>query len=207
MAGGSAKWSGGGGGSGAASALGSGSCCPALPRARLPLAGARGRCCSLLLRRQPSGGSRTLQLPTKLPCSPCDVTVVKQRSKPGREWEREGGGPGAGGGGAGAERRGAARGRAQKPSRRRRACTARCCPRSRVFIEMQTVLRLPLSPPGKRGAGAGVGGVSVLPEWVPQDLGGWVKVALQRGTTRRAGRPHAAGGDRVEGGRWGSVTL
>ena len=28
-------------------------------------------------------------------------------------------------------------------------------------------------------------GGSVLPDWVPQDLGGWVKVALQRGTTRR----------------------
>lgn len=45
----------------------------------------------------------------------------------------------------------------------------------------------------------GLGGGSVLPERVPQDLGGWVTVALQRGSTRRAGRPHAAGGDRVEG--------
>lgn len=129
---------------------------PVLPRALLPLAGARGRCCSLLLRRQPSGGSRTLQLPTELPCSPCDVTVVKQRSKPGREWEREGGGAGSGGGGAGAERRGAARGRAQKPSRRRRACPKRSCPRNLVFIETQIAPR-----------GRGVQGGPVHPEWAP----------------------------------------
>lgn len=62
-------------------------------------------------------------------------------------------------------------------------------------------------PAGEEGCRSGGWGVSVLPEWVPQDLGGWVKVALQRGTTRRADRPHAAGGDRVEGGRCGSVTL
>lgn len=126
---------------------------PALPRALLPLSGARGRCCSLLQRRQPSGGSRTLQLLTKLPCSPCDVTVVQQRSKPGGEWE----GAGSGGGGAGAERRGAARGRAPRWSG----------PRSPVFIEMQIAPRQPFSPRWKKGAGG-----AVLLEWVP-GIWGW----------------------------------
>lgn len=168
------------------SALGSSSRCPALPRARLPLFGARGRCCSLLLRRQPSGGSRTLQLPTKLPCSPCDVTVVKQRSKPGREWEREGGRAGAGGGGAGSERRGAERGRAQKPSRRRRACPAAELPPKPGFHRNANRPRLPFSPPWKRGAV-----VSAVPEWVPRDLGvgGGGSAGGTTGVGGRAGHP------------------
>lgn len=159
----------------------------ALPRALLLLARARGRCCSLLQRRQPSGGSRTLQLPTKLPCSPCDVTVVQQRSKPGREWEG-GAGAGSGGGGAGAERQGAARGRAPQ----------RSCPRSPVFIEMQ-ITRGSLPPRRRRGVQGGLFSRSGSPGiW-----GGGVEVALQRGTSRRAGRPHAAGGRPHGGGTVG----
>lgn len=154
---------------------------PALPRALLPLSGARGRCCSLLQRRQPSGGSRTLQLLTKLPCSPCDVTVVQQRSKPGGEWE----GAGSGGGGAGAERRGAARGRAPRWSG----------PRSPVFIEMQIAPRQPFSPRWKRGAAGGGCSLGMGPRYLGL---GWR--CLQRGTTRRAGGHTQLGGDHMEGG-------
>lgn len=168
----------------------------ALPRARLPLAGARGRCCSLLLRRQPSGGCRTLQLPTKLPCSPCDVTVVKQRSKRGREWERAGGGAGAGGGGAGSERRGAERGRARKPSRRRRACPAAESPPKPGFHRNANRSRPPFSPPGKRGCRG------VCPLRVgPPGFGGGVEVALQGGPRGRGGGGQATrSGERAHGG-------
>lgn len=105
------------------------------------------------------------------------------------------GGAGAGGGGAGAERRGAARGRAQKPSRRRRAGTARSCPRSRVFIEMQIVPRLPFSPPGKRGAGG-----ACRPRVGPSGFGGLGEGGSAEGdsqeggqATRSLGRSHGGG--------------
>lgn len=49
--------------------------------------------------------------------------------------------------------------------------------------------------------------MSALPEWVPRDSGGWVEVALQGGQVGwGAARPHAAGGDRMEGALWGSET-
>lgn len=94
-----------------------------------------------------------------------------------------GGRAGAGGGGAGSERRGAERGRAQKPSRRRRACPAAELPRSLVFIEMQ-IARGCLSP--RRGRG--VQGCPPSPSGSPGIRGGGWRW-LCRGDKWGGGRP------------------
>jgi hypothetical protein len=104
---------------------------------------------------------------TKLPCSPCDVTVVKQRSKPGREWKRGKGRGGRRGRGRGRSAPGAARGRTQKPSLRRRACPAAKLPPK--FGVHRNANRAAFLPAGEWGAGGGGG--PFLPSGSPRIWG------------------------------------
>lgn len=113
-----------------------------------------------------------------------------------------GAGAGAGGGGAGAER-GERRG--AEPKRHPGGAAPaprRSCPRSPVFIEMQIAPRLLVSPLGNRGAG----GAPSSPTGSPGILGvGWRCVCRGARLGGRAGHTQD-GGDRMEGGLWGSAT-
>lgn len=135
-----------------------------------------------------------MQLPTKLPCSPCDVTVVKQRSKPGREWEREGGG---GRRGRGRGRRAPGSGEGQSPKaipeapRRHRAVLPPKPGFHRNANRPESAF-LPAGEEGCRGAcrpRVGPSGFGGLGE------GGSAEGDSQEGgqATRSLGRPHGGG--------------